>query len=281
MFRVLVFSCVLSGLALVPASKAQPPVVKPGAERKTVEVPFEVLESGHMTIQVEIDGKGPYRMIFDTGAPTVMFSGKAAKECGLIPRDAQPFLFGTFSVQPKPASVRVGPFSATGIVANVMNHPIAEALAAEYGPIDGLVGFELFGADKVTIDYRAKTITARLPAVAKPRDPSPHKKATELMAKGPEPERTAPGAVWGISVSKEARDDKPGVDVTAVQPGSAAAEAGLKAGDRLLVLSRRWTDSVDDVHRAASFIWAGKAVKVTVQRGDKELELTVKPRAGL
>ncbi len=279
MYRVLVLSCVWTGLALVPA-RAQPPVVKPGTDRKTVEVPFEVLESGHMTIQVEIGGKGPYRMIFDTGAPALMFSGKAAKECGLIPKDAGAFLFGSYSARPKPASIQVGPFQATGVVATVMDHPVVQALAAEYGPIDGLVGFELFKADKVTIDYRAKTITARLPAVAKPRDPAPNDKVASLLTKGQEPERTAPGALWGLSVGKEANDDQPGVNVTAVLPGSAAAEAGLKTGDRLLVMSRRWTDSADDVHRVASFVWAGKAVKVTVRRGDKEVELTVKPRAG-
>jgi hypothetical protein len=282
MSRTIAFACFLGVLAaLTPAVRAQPPVVKPN-DRKTIVVPFELLDSGHMTIQVKLDGRGPFRVIFDTGAPAVMFSGKAAKECGLIPKDAKPFFLGTYTAPAKPTTVQVGEFKAAGIVPDVMDHPTVEALASVFGPLDGLVGFDLFGPEKLTIDYRAKTITVLPAAVAKPYDPAEMKNQmmAKLLGTGTKAESTTPGALWGFAVGKGDKDDKPGVDVTEVRTGSAADEAGLKAGDRLLVVSRRWTDSVDDVYRAAAFVWAGKAVKVSVRRGDKEVERTVKPRAG-
>jgi S1-C subfamily serine protease len=55
----------------------------------------------------------------------------------------------------------------------------------------------------------------------------------------------------------------------------------VKAGDRLLTLDGRWTDSVADCYTAAGFVKAGTAVTVVVKRGGKEKELTVKPAAGL
>ena len=41
---------------------------------ETATVPFEMLQagkriSGHLAVQVKINGKGPYRLVFDTGAP--------------------------------------------------------------------------------------------------------------------------------------------------------------------------------------------------------------------
>jgi hypothetical protein len=272
----LTFAC-LSLLAFGTHAPAETPVVKPDS-RKAVVIPFELLESGHMAIEVKLDGKGPYRIIFDTGAPGVTFSGKAAKEVGLIPQDAKPFLLGAYTAKVKPAIVQVGGFKSAAVVPQVMDHPTVAALATAVGPLEGIAGFDLFSPDKLTIDYHARTITV-LPA----REPKAHDSedmARKLLA-GAEPQYTAPAALWGFSVSKDKDDGKAGVDVTAVRDGSAAAAAGLKAGDRLLVLGRRWTDSVEDAYRAASFVWAGKVVKLTVHRGDKDIDLTVKARPGL
>src|SRR4051794_1496294 len=44
----------------------------------------ELLPTRHLAVQVMIDGKGPYRMIFDTGSPVVLINSKIAKECKLF-----------------------------------------------------------------------------------------------------------------------------------------------------------------------------------------------------
>ena len=82
-------------------------------------------------------------------------------------------------------------------------------------------------------------------------------------------------------VHKDADDDADGVTVTTVLPGSAADSAGLKSGDRLLTLDSRWTDSLADLFTAAGYVEPGKSAVVVVKRGDKKLELKVKPAAGL
>src|SRR5438105_14513383 len=56
------------------------------AEKKPVTVPFGLLKTQHMTVQVKINGKGPYRLIFDTGAPVTLINNKVAKEAGVFPK---------------------------------------------------------------------------------------------------------------------------------------------------------------------------------------------------
>jgi S1-C subfamily serine protease len=91
----------------------------------------------------------------------------------------------------------------------------------------------------------------------------------------------APAARWGMVVEKPAGDEQPGVVVKEVHAGSAAAAAGIQAGDRLLSLDSRWTDSVNECYQAAAHVPAGTAARVVLQRGGKELVVTVKPASGL
>ena len=42
--------------------------VRADAPKATV-IPFQLLPSGHMAVMVKVNGKGPYRLIFDTWRP--------------------------------------------------------------------------------------------------------------------------------------------------------------------------------------------------------------------
>ena len=97
----------------------------------------------------------------------------------------------------------------------------------------------------------------------------------------PEPRIVSPAGVWGFAVDKDAKDEDPGVTVKEVLAGGAAAAGGLKAGDRLLTLDGRWTDSVADTFAAASLVKPGRSVAVVVKRDGKEVKLTVKPAKGV
>src|SRR5438552_18969599 len=58
------------------AGKKDPP--------KKIVVPFELIKTQHMVVNVKINGKGPFRLVFDTGAPDSLVSNKVAKEAGLV-----------------------------------------------------------------------------------------------------------------------------------------------------------------------------------------------------
>jgi membrane-associated protease RseP (regulator of RpoE activity) len=249
-----------------------------------VVVPFELLRTGHMTVMVKVNGKGPYKLIFDTGAPITLLNNKVAREAGLlknVPRS--PFtIFGAMG-EARVRTLEVGGQKADNVSAMVMDHPTVEAISRAFGPIDGIVGFPFFARFKMTLDYQARTMTF-VPNGFKPPDAA---KAIEamimtMMADGPPPPKVlAPAAQWGMLAAKEASDDEPGVVLKEVLPGSPAAQAGLKYGDRLLTLDGRWTDSLTDLYTAAGYARPGATVPVRIQRDGKEIELRVKPQAGL
>jgi serine protease Do len=69
-----------------------------------------------------------------------------------------------------------------------------------------------------------------------------------------------------------------GVVVTAVEPGSAADEAGIRRGDVILEIDRRPIRSVDEYKKSVAGIRKGKGVLFLVRRGESTLFLALKPQ---
>ena len=268
----------LTGLLLAndkkDTKKGKPAAAKP------VVVPFELLKSGHMAVDVKVNGKGPFKLIFDTGAPITLVNNKLARQSGLL--KGMPnvgfTLFGSAG-EVKIKDLDVGGARADNVAAVVMDHPTVELIGQKLGtPIYGLVGFPFFARFKMTLDYQAKTMTLS-PSSYKP--PDVLKGMMTAILSGNAVKALAPAGQWGLLASKESGDDEEGMDVTGVVAGSAADKGGLKRGDRLLTLDGRWTDSMADLFEAAGKVKPGTTVKVKVKRGGKELELKVTPVKGM
>jgi hypothetical protein len=252
-------------------------------EPSPVKVPFELIKSQHIVVQVKVNGKGPYRLIFDTGAPVTLINNKVARAGGVFPKDFRPPLFALFGSvgEFKIKTLEVGDVKAHNLPAIVMDHPTVEAISKYVGPIDGIVGFSFWGRYRLSIDYQAKEMTF-VPTKYRPPDLMQKIMKTLAAPSGPAKKVVlAPAGQWGFRVHKGAGDTEPGVTVQEVMPGSAAAAAGLKAGDRLLVLDGRWTDSVADCYAAASHVQPGTPAPVRIRRGRKEQELTITVQPGL
>lgn len=246
---------------------------------KPVVVPFEILKSGHMAVDVKVNGKGPFLMIFDTGAPVSLVNNDLADKAGLFEGKLKtPFAIlgsqGNVTIK----TLSVGAQSADDVEAIVLDHPTVDALASAVGKkLYGIVGLQFFARFKLTLDYKAKTLTL-VPSGYKPPDVM---KAMLAGLLGSGSVSLAPSAQWGLVAGKEPGDEEEGVDVKEVIPGAAADKAGLKRGDRLLTLGGRWTDSLADLYEAAGYAKAGEAAAVKVRRGGKEVELKVVPAKGL
>ncbi len=255
---------------------------------KPITVPFEMLKTGHITVMVKVNGKGPYRLIFDTGAPLTLVNNKVGKEAGLLKEDAPKPLFAPFGSmgEAKIETLEVGDQKATNVSAMVMDHPTVQAISKAFekdlgGPIDGIVGFPFFARFKMTLDYKAKTLTF-MPNGYEPPDIMKAMTAAIMdLGGGDKVKILSPAGQWGFLPEKGEKDDDAGVTLKEVFPGGAAAAAGLKAGDRLLTIDGRWTDTIPDLYRAAEFIKPGATAPVTVKRDGKEMTLKVKPTAGL
>jgi serine protease Do len=68
-----------------------------------------------------------------------------------------------------------------------------------------------------------------------------------------------------------------GVVVTAVEPGSAADEAGIRRGDVLLEVDRKPIRSVEEFKKSVAGIKKGKGVLFLVRRGENTLFLALRP----
>ena len=73
--------------------------------------------------------------------------------------------------------------------------------------------------------------------------------------------------------------DKPeGVVVTAIEPGSAADEAGIRRGDVIVEVDRKLIRNLDEYKKAVAAIRKGRGVLFLVRRGDNTLFLALKPQ---
>ena len=125
-----------------------------------IVVPFELLKTMHMAVKIKVNGKGPYRVIFDTGARVNLLNNKIAHAANLLKKSDMPFftVFGSNG----PVLVRtfeVGKLKAADVPAIVMDHPALETASQILGPIEGIVGFPLFARYRLTLDYKARTMT--------------------------------------------------------------------------------------------------------------------------
>src|SRR5262249_49976631 len=101
------------------------------ADTKPVTVPFELTTSRHRVVTVKLNGKGPYRLIFDTGAPIMLINNRIAKDSGVVDaKTKQPPLalfgaLGTFTIN----TMELGDLKADGVGTVVMDHPTVEAIS--------------------------------------------------------------------------------------------------------------------------------------------------------
>ena len=73
-------------------------------------------------------------------------------------------------------------------------------------------------------------------------------------------------------------DKLEGVVVTAVEPASAADEAGIRRGDIIVEVDRKAVRSIDDYKKAVAGVRKGRGVLFLVRRGDSTLFLALKPQ---
>jgi membrane-associated protease RseP (regulator of RpoE activity) len=261
------FPAILLAFVLIPGGLgAGAPQAEP------VSVPFEVLKSRHIVVQIKVNGKGPYRVIFDTGAPITLVTRKVAKEAGIGPGSTA--LFGP---EARIKSLQLGGIDAKDLPVVVLDHPTLKLIAKAFGPLEGIVGFSFFGRYRMTLDYQAKKMTF-VPVAYRP--PNMIDQVTSILS-ADQKKVLAPGALLGFRIRPRENDKEPGLTVAGVFPGSAAARAGLQAGDRLLTLDGRWTDSLNDLYAAAGFLKPGSTAQLVVRRGDRQIQISVKPRTGL
>ena len=118
-------------------------------------VPLTQLSNGKFAVDATINGKGPYKLLVDTGAEVMVIKPEIAAACGLTVTD------GNVEVQgPTGGFVPVGQADVeTASIAGItMIKPVCTVETMSL-PCDGLIGAPLFNMGVVKLDLAAQTLT--------------------------------------------------------------------------------------------------------------------------
>jgi serine protease Do len=69
-----------------------------------------------------------------------------------------------------------------------------------------------------------------------------------------------------------------GIVVSAVEPGSAADEAGIRRGDVIVEIDRKPIRNLDEYKKSIATVRKGKGVLFLVRRGESTLFLALRPQ---
>lgn len=264
------------------AGSGSRPLAQDAADAAPIVVPFQMLPSNHMVVEAKFNGKGPYRMIFDLGAPVTLLSNKAATAVKAIGKNAPRSIFMSTRGEGHVDTVELGALKAKDLPVIVMDHPALTALSGFFEkPIEGIIGYTFWARYKMSIDYKAKELTFT-PVKFQVRNLM---KDLPTQLAGPKVAKKIvlePHALWGLVLGDASSSgSEMGLPIKTVYAESPASIAGLKPGDRLTTLDGRWTTTIADAFHAAARATPNQAVEVVVLRDGKEVAVKVTPRDGI
>lgn len=247
-----------------------------GAE--THQAPIELLKTGHLRIQVTINGKGPYPLIFDTGAPVNLLSNKIGKEASLKRKPGRSGLTFMGPIgEADIACLEWGGAKVEHVPTMILDHPTVKTLSDHLGPIEGIVGYPFFARFAITINYQKKMVTLEANGFV-PGDLMKNTMAL-IFQKQKKPIAPPSDEIIGLILSPQIDPKNQGLIVNKVLEGSWAEKSGLKDGDLLVAINQRWVDDHATLYRILGEQWAKGPVTVELIRNNKTRELPLaKPK---
>jgi len=267
------------GLLLAAAASAADP--KP----ERFEVPYRLTDTKHVLVRVKINGKGPFNLICDTGAPAVFITKAVAKKAG-AEADAKGWAdFDKFELE---GGLTVE--KARGRAEDLFQLDGMNSMGLAGVELHGVIGYNVLAKYRITYDFTAdKLVFEPIPGFEPPAVvPIGGKGQGGLDMIGPlmktmaaflgiKPNfATAPRGFIGIEF-----EEKDGIVVKSVLAGSPAEKAGFKAGDKIESIKNTTIDDSKDLGRALAKAGVGVKLRVSVKRGDKSEELMLELGRGL
>ncbi len=276
-------------LALAACLGLLPPLAartdeKPKAAK--VEVPYRLTDTKHLMVRTKINGKGPFNLIVDTGAPAVFITKNVAKKAKAEADEKDWVNFDTFELE---GGLKVE--KARGRIEDLVQLDGMNGMGLAGVELHGVIGYNVLAKYRIEYDLTSdKLVFESLPKF----DPPPLmplggkggegiqsmgpmvKMLTALLGIKPNFE-TAPRGFTGIEY--EEKNGK--VFIKTVLAGSPAEKAGLKVGDHIASVKTDAIDSGKDLNRALAKAGVGTRWRFYVTRGGKEEEVVVELGKGL
>jgi hypothetical protein len=298
-------SCVaLAALSLAAPAPAKPPP-------KSFQVPYRLTETKHVLVRAKINGKGPYNLIVDTGAPALFVAVPVARKLGVKPDNKDLGVFDRFEIE--------GGVVLTNIKGRIETPPQIEgmnALGLAGVELHGIIGYDILARYRLEIDFtRDKMVWTPLDSKPKVsmslgggrgtsiidllgsllKAASPRQAIPPVRLRGflgvqlkdhednpvaqavPGEEPAGKAAVKGV----QRKDEIENPVVVAVLAEGPADKAGVRAGDRITHVQGRSVLDISDVQRYVSRKKPGEEIKLTIQRGKDTKEITIKLGEGM
>ncbi len=148
----------LPGRALAQHITANPPPQTPAADQDSASLAARTDAASHLTVQVHIDGHGPYNFVVDTGAERSVIADTVAAVLNL-PSGPPATVHGLIDTMDAPtvqaATVAFGPFVRRDVLLPILPRT---TLAA-----DGYLGLDVIDGTRVTFDFKTKTMRVDQP----------------------------------------------------------------------------------------------------------------------
>lgn len=164
MRRLLWLLFVVLCLALPTACGASPSAALDSAiagDKSSVTVPFDLIDN-RIVIDVKLDGKGPYRFIFDSGAGAVV-SMELARATGLKVEGLTKGAGGVGESTVERGQTNISDTEVAGLHLKDEGYGVLSFADNKYvfgaNRIDGILGYPLFRRYVVRIDYERRQLT--------------------------------------------------------------------------------------------------------------------------
>jgi hypothetical protein len=281
--RTLAVLIALAAGTATACAEPTPPKPAVSGQGRTYRVPYRLLETKHVLVRVKVNGKGPFNLILDTGAPATFLSAKAAEKAGVEAAARGLSTIARFDIESGPKLERV-----KARVENLFQLDGMNGLGISGVELHGVIGANVLARYRIEYDFTDERLTwTRLnyepPALNVTG--GVHQSGLESMAGVMKvmgfmlgTNKAGPPRLRGM-LGLELAEGKAAV-VARVWPGGVADRAGVKAGDRVL----RWRDapieSADDLVQRAARVTDGQEVGLVVERGGEQQTLTLTPARG-
>src|SRR5262245_32376011 len=274
-------------LALGITALAPPAGADEGKPRpEQYQVPYRLTIPKHIMVRAKINGKCPFNFILDTGAPALFVADKVAKQIGLEPDKKGWGTIDRFEIEGGVVLVKARGRLETPFQLEGMN-----GLGLAGAELHGIIGYNILAQFRMEIDFtRDKMTWTKLDWKPEPPKGMEGKGGgqgglevigTIMKALGAFLGKKAdrPTVVRGFLGLEVAEDDGV-VVVKSVLPGSPAAEAGVKPGDKVRKFRDRSVYGLDELRRFVNKVAPGDSVPVVVERDKDKFDLTVKAGEG-
>ena len=249
-----------------------------------VNVPYRLTDTKHVMVRVKMNGKGPYNLILDTGAPAMFITTKVAKEVGL----KNPKGWSDFESLVLEGGLKIKKARCRG--EDLFQLDGMNSLGLAGYELHGVIGYELLARFRITYDFTKDKIEW-VPLDFKPDRLQGVGGGGQGSLEMIGPIIKVFGGLMGIQPNFNAvgrgftgvvlKDEKDAVIVDAVWPGSPAEKAGLKVGDRIVQTKSKEIAKAADLHAITAKLKVGDKLTFEITRAGETKSITVELGKGL